>query len=399
LKKNQTLHFSFGTFKSSVHIRREIPRVNEIAAGFGTGFFRPLLICDEHSVSIADSICGAAGVPRCVLQSGESQKRWPAVEAILHAAHKAGLGRDGVFIGVGGGVIGDLTAFAASVYMRGCALVLVSTTLLGMVDASLGGKTGFDLFGVKNLAGTFYPARHVYMPLESLATLPPGEWKSGMAELIKTAVLENGPDAAGGLTNAVSGKTEDGFMDELAAIAAAFPPGSFDSGFPSGFASRLLDCGADQLAHCIGRAVSLKGSIVEADPIETGGRRFLLNLGHTFGHALESAAGLGALSHGEAVAWGIVRSCELGLALGITPPARAEKIKTLIAAYGYETGSPHPLMARTETFIKALDGDKKKRGGNNTFIVPGETSACAVELLSVLDKNKIKETINGDLSF
>ena len=405
MKKNQTLHFSFGTFKSSVHIRREIPRINEIAAGngitdgFGTGFFRPLVICDEHSAGIADSICGAAGAPRCVLQSGESQKKWSAVETILHTAHKAGLGRDGVFIGVGGGVIGDLTAFAASVYMRGCALVLVSTTLLGMVDASLGGKTGFDLFGVKNLAGTFYPARHVYMPLESLATLPPAEWKSGMAELIKTAVLEDGPDAACGLTNAVSGKTKDGFMDELAAIAAAFPSGSFDSGFPPGFAARLLDGGAEQLAQCIGQAVNLKGRIVEADPAETGGRRFLLNLGHTFGHALESAAGLGTLSHGEAVAWGIVRSCELGLALGITPPARAEKIKALVAAYGYETGSPHPLMTRTETFIKALDGDKKKRGGHNTFIVPAETSARAVELLSVSDKNKIKETINGDLSF
>lgn len=384
-----SVDFTFGAFETTVHVSRELPRIEGIAADSGTaaGFFRPLIICDEHTVPITDAVCGAA-FPRCVLKSGESNKGWLAVEAILRAAREAGLGRDGVFVGVGGGVIGDLAAFAASIYMRGCGFALVSTTLLGMVDAGVGGKTGFDLFGVKNLAGTFYPARHVYMPLESLSALPPPEWKSGFAELIKTAVLAG-----------------DDFLDELQALAAAFPAGAFvsgfgrNSGFPPNFASRLLEGDAGQLRRCISRAVEFKGRIVEADPRETGQTRVLLNLGHTFAHALESTAGLGTISHGEAVAWGLVRACELGLALGITPRARAEKIKNLVMRYGYETAAPHSLAGDTETFIKALNADKKKKAGNLTFIVPDEKGARAFTAASGADMDTIKQTARGALSF
>ena len=141
-----------------------------------------------------------------------------------------------------------------------------------------------------------------------------------------------------------------------------------------------------------------KGSIVQADPQEPGGERFLLNLGHTFGHALEASAGLGTLSHGEAVAWGIVRSCELGLALGITPRSRAEKIKNLIAAYGYETAAPWPLMTNTETCLKAMEGDKKRRGGKISFIVPAGKSAVKISAASGPDIEKIKQILNGELT-
>jgi 3-dehydroquinate synthase len=376
--------FTFGAFETSVHVSLELPRVEEMAAGSGTaaGFFNPLIICDEHTAPIADAVFGDAPFPRCVLKSGESNKGWAAVEAILRAAREAGLGRDGVFAGVGGGVIGDLSAFAASVYMRGCGFVLVSTTLLGMVDAGVGGKTGFDLFGVKNLIGTFYPARHVYMPLESLSALPLSEWKSGFAELIKTAILAG-----------------DDFPDELQVLAAAFPAGAFNSGFPPDFASRLLEGNAGRLYRCISRAVELKGRIVEADPREIGQTRILLNLGHTFAHALESTAGLGTISHGEAVAWGLVRACELGLALGITSRARAEKIKNLVMSYGYETAAPHPFIGDTETFIKALSDDKKKKTGNLIFIVPDEKSARPFTAASGADMDTIKQTARGALSF
>ncbi|MDR2479839.1 MAG: 3-dehydroquinate synthase [Treponema sp.] len=376
-------HFNFGGFESSAHISRSIPRLEAIAATMGGGFFNPLIICDEHTAPIADSICGGKAVPRCVLHSGESNKNWTAVQAILRAARDAGLGRDGIFIGAGGGVTGDLSAFAASIYMRGCALALVSTTLLGMVDASLGGKTGFDLFGIKNLAGTFYPARHVYLPLESLVTLPGAEWKSGMAELIKTAVLDG-----------------DDFIEALFNIAGMFPAGSFAQGFPAGFAARLLDgavSSGEPLQQCVSRAVRLKGRIVQADPRETGTERVLLNLGHTFAHALEASVGLGTVSHGEAVAWGMVRSCELGRALGITPPRRAETIQSLIAAFGYETAAPHPLMTDTNHFLAALGGDKKQRGGRFSFIVPAGKSAEAV-FISGSEMETIKQTINGALS-
>ena len=361
------LHFNFGAFKTSAHITPDLPSIEEIAGDFGGNFFRPLLICDNNTEYLAAKlqgvVCNASGgeIPICTLEAGESHKNWQAVESILRGAHDARLGRDGTFIGVGGGVVGDLSAFAASIYMRGCSVALVSTTLLGMVDASLGGKTGFDLFDKKNLAGTFYPARHVYMPMESLASLPPPEWKSGMAELIKTAILEG-----------------DDFLDEISDT------------------STVKD--TSRLANAISRAARLKGGIVEEDPLETGTRRVLLNLGHTFGHALESIAGLGTISHGEAVAWGIARSCELGLALGITPPARAEKIKALLTAYGYDGGAPHPLINNVNDFIQILGSDKKKRGGNLTFIVPDEQSARPVTVDSPSLMDTVRRIINGELS-
>ena len=357
-------HFNFGTFKTSAHITSNIPGIAEIARDFGGDFFKPLLICDRNTEHLAVKLRGGdAGVtiPLCTLETGESHKNWQAVEAILRSAHDAGLNRDGTFIGVGGGVVGDLCAFAASIYMRGCSVALVSTTLLAMVDASLGGKTGFDLFDKKNLIGAFYPARHVYMPMESLATLPQSEWRSGMAELIKTAILDG-----------------DDFLDELADTSA------------------IKDDA--RLAGFISRAARYKGGIVEEDPLETGNRRVLLNLGHTFGHALESIAGLGTISHGEAVAWGIARSCDLGLALGITPHARAEKIKALLAAYGYEGGAPHPLMNNANDFIQALGSDKKKRGGNLSFIVPDEHSARPVAVDSPPLMDTVRRIINGESS-
>jgi len=357
------LNFNFGAFKTSAHIMPDLPSMEEIARNFGGDYFRPLLVCDRNTAYLAAKIRGEGGdaIPICALEAGEPHKNWQAVEAILRSAHDAGLGRDGTFIGVGGGVIGDLCAFAASIYMRGCSLALVSTTLLGMVDASLGGKSGFDLFEKKNLAGTFYPARHVYMPMESLATLPQNEWRSGMAELIKTAILDG-----------------DNFIDEIAD------------------ASAVKD--AARLAACISRAARYKGKIVAEDPLETGNRRVLLNLGHTFGHALESVAGLGTISHGEAVAWGIARSCDLGLSLGITPHARAEKIKALLALYGCEERAPRPLIHNIETFIQALGSDKKKRGGNLTFIVPDKHSAQPVTVDSNSLNDTVRRIINDGLS-
>jgi 3-dehydroquinate synthase len=261
------------------------------------------------------------------------------VERILRRAHDAGLGRDSLFIACGGGVVSDLTGFAASVYMRGVRLCVVSTSLLGMVDAAVGGKTGCDLFGVKNLAGSFYPARLVYLPLDTLATLPPAEWKSGMAELIKTAILI--PDG-----------------EDLLSLLQAGP-----------------ELPRPSLRTAVARAVAYKGRIVEEDPRETGGRRVLLNLGHSFGHALESSSGLGRISHGEAVAWGIARACELGQSLGISPPRRVRGILTLLQNHGYQTAAPHPLMGEPARFIEALARDKKNRRGKAVFVVPSARGA------------------------
>jgi 3-dehydroquinate synthase len=201
----------------------------------------------------------------------------------------------------------------------------------------------------------------VYISLESLVSLPPAEWKSGMAELIKTAVLEG-----------------DDFLAML-------------EGLGGGFTNTAI-------APCVERAVRFKGSIVQEDPFETGSRRMLLNLGHTFGHALEAAVGLGRVSHGEAVAWGIARSCELGLALGICPPVRVKRIMSLLAGYDYETRAPHPLADAAE-LIRALGSDKKKRRGKLVFIVPDEKSARPVTADSPEFMNMIGKIIEGGMPF
>jgi 3-dehydroquinate synthase len=342
-----------------------LPDIDEIVKDFDSEGskrgLKSLLICDTNTSRFAAKLSDSRDIPICALEPGELQKNWQSVETILRFADDVQIGRDGLFIGIGGGVITDISAFAASIYMRGCALALISTTLLGMVDASVGGKTGFDLFGIKNLAGTFYPAGHVYIPLESLASLPPAEWKSGMAELIKTAILDG---------------------DDFLALI---------EGLNGGFTNTAI-------APCVERAVRFKGSIVEEDPFEMGSRRMLLNLGHTFGHALEAAVGLGRISHGEAVAWGIARSCELGLSLGVCPPLRARRIMSLLTAFDYETRAPHPLAAGAD-LIQALGSDKKKRRGKLVFIVPDEKSARSITADSLEIMNRISKIIEGGISF
>jgi 3-dehydroquinate synthase len=258
--------------------------------------------------------------------------------------------------------------------MRGVRLCLVSTTLLGMVDAALGGKTGFDLFGIKNLAGTFYPAHLVYLAMESLATLPNAEWKSGTAELIKTAVLDD----------------DDAMFEGIVKLRGNFTAGMEKSG--RGASGVFASCG-ETLAPLIARSIEIKGRIVEEDPRETGTRRALLNLGHSFGHALEAAAGLGKLTHGEAVAWGMVRAAALGRLLDITPESRAEKITGLIRSYGYEVKTPHPL-AHTDEVLRAMTSDKKKKAGKGVFVLPAEKSA---RLASVsYDDLRLKFVLNED---
>ncbi|MDR0707405.1 MAG: 3-dehydroquinate synthase [Treponema sp.] len=376
------LIFTFGGVASIIYIEEAIDAIHVILDGGADGGGARLLVCDENTAGIAAKIAPAIApaIARscgiCTLPAGESAKNWANVEKILKAARDAGLGRDGVFIGVGGGVITDMTAFAASVYMRGAKLALAPTTLLGMVDAAVGGKTGFDLFGMKNFIGTFYPSPLVIMPLEALSTLPGREWKSGFAELLKTAVLDDNDD----------------FLDRVGRLNGAFS----SPDFPANMARDSFLRG--ELLACIARSVEIKGRIVEEDPEETGTRRRLLNLGHTFGHALEASVGLGRLTHGEAVAWGIARACDLGQSLGVTGCDRAEKITGLLDSFGYETRAPHPRMKDAGRFMEALFNDKKKQAGNLAFVVP-EQRGCGVVFIEKNERaemEKILHIINGE---
>jgi 3-dehydroquinate synthase len=323
------LHFRIGGVQTEVRIGPALD-LGQAAGPAGT-----VTVFDTTT----SALFGEGAENPVVLQPGEPAKHWASAERVLARCAEAGLGRDGVVAGVGGGVVCDLAAFSASLYMRGCGLVLVPTTLLAMVDAGLGGKTGIDFLGYKNLVGTFYPARLVLAATGCLHHLPAREFLCGIAEALKTAV--------------VGDRTLFAMLrDERDAVLAR------DEGL---------------LEEIVRRCLAVKGRIVEEDPVETGSRA-LLNLGHTFGHALESATGLSPWSHGEAVAWGMGRALSAGLLLGITEAGFAAELRGVLEAYGFRmtAGVRYPDLAAG--FIR----DKKRRAGRVRLVIPRGLGDCVV---------------------
>ena len=292
-----------------------------------------------------------------VLPPGEQHKNWQSVDRSINGAIEASCGRDTRFLAVGGGVLCDVTAFAASVYMRGCPVSLVPTTLLAMVDASLGGKTGIDYKGVKNMVGTFYPASEVRYCPDLLKTLPEREYLSGLAEVVKTAMLGD--------------RQMFQYLQEKRKL--------------------LWERDKDILTEIIKRCIMVKGKIVEEDLYE-GGVRATLNLGHTFAHALESVQGFCGWSHGEAVAWGLFLAMETGVRLGITDATYALEVGTLLKDYHF------CLYADVEPdrIIRAMDHDKKKKGGIINFILQKNIEDTIIRpvdesiIHSVLQENRNK---------
>ena len=265
------------------------------------------------------------------LPPGEAAKNWASVERIINRALAVSMGRDGLITGIGGGVVTDVTAFAASLYMRGCRLILVPTTLLSMVDAATGGKTGIDFAGAKNLVGTFYPAEEVRICPELLQTLPEREYLSGLAEVIKHAML-----------------APEGLMEMVTSEKDA-----------------ILARDEETLMRLIPAAVKVKVDIVSQDLRETGMRAFL-NLGHTFGHALEAATNFSRWSHGEAVGWGMLRALDLGERVNLTDKAWADEMRQLIAGYGFDLVTP---QVAADEIKNAMVDDKKKKDGRLRFVM------------------------------
>lgn len=295
------------------------------------------------------------GVERQVtVPAGEKAKCWKSVESVLERAASFGLGRDDCIVGVGGGVVCDLASFAASLYMRGCGLALVPTTLLAMVDASLGGKTGIDFLSYKNLVGTFYPASRIYVDVSFLRTLPEREYLSGLAEVIKTAIIGDA---------------------ELFSLLQRS-------------SREVRDRRPEVVSEMIRRSLAVKGGIVHEDPREAD-RRAVLNLGHTFGHALESATGFSGWTHGEAVAWGIGRALDLGVRLGMTDAGFAERARALLAGYGFRLSSD----ARYPDLVPAFERDKKKRVGKVRFVIP--RGLCDIVMQEV-PASVLIEVLGGD---
>lgn len=272
-----------------------------------------------------DDVCGQDCL--IILGSGEPYKTVESVLRIVQSAVDAGFTRKDVFVGIGGGVICDLTAFAASIFKRGASVQLVPTTLLAMVDASIGGKTGCDFDSYKNIIGTFFPASKLYYFPEFVQFLSEKQYNSGLAEAFKTALL---------------------YDTELYEI---FKTQS----------EKINARDKDILNVIIEKSVHAKAKVVEQDFTEKNIRTFL-NLGHTFGHALESIAGLGTVTHGAAVAWGIGRSVELSFKKEYCKESFRNEVFDILQMYNWDT-TPVPDVVKGggfgERFLSVMHKDKK----------------------------------------
>jgi 3-dehydroquinate synthase len=266
------------------------------------------------------------------LADGEAHKTLESAARIFAALAELKANRDATIVALGGGVIGDLAGFAAACWMRGIAFVQLPTTLLAMVDSSVGGKTAVDLPQGKNLVGAFHQPRAVIADTDVLSTLPTRELRAGFAEVIKYGALG---DAA--------------FFSWLEENAHA-----------------LVAKDAAALSHAILRCCAQKAGIVARDETEQG-ERALLNLGHTFGHALETLTGYGALLHGEAIAIGMMLAARLSATLGRAPEADTLRLARLLDRFGLPTSLPAGVDA--ERMIEAMRLDKKNLSGQLRLIL------------------------------
>ena len=263
------------------------------------------------------------------IPAGEQHKTLATVSQLWEAFSVAKIERGSTIVALGGGVIGDLAGYAASAWLRGVPWVAVPTSLLAMVDASMGGKTGFDLPQGKNLVGAFHPPRLVLADPEVLATLPKEEFINGMAEVIKHGVIA------------------DPALFNLCKNMKTLPTN-------------------DMLASFISQAMAVKIKIIEEDPYEQG-IRAALNLGHTVGHGVELASGF-QLRHGEAIAIGMIVEAHLAEKMELAPTGLVDKIATVLRSVGLPTEIPTDLDRNAIT--NAMTRDKKKAGGIVKFALP-----------------------------
>jgi 3-dehydroquinate synthase len=312
-----------------------------LAIGFGESTTGVALLVDgglsghpRVAALVAALAARLPNVARLDLPAGEASKNLTQIEKTAEWLAAHGYDRRGAIVGIGGGATTDHAGFAAAVYLRGIQFATMPTTLLAMVDASVGGKTGVDLGAGKNLVGAFHQPRAVIADLGFLESLPVREQAAGLAEVVKCGFIVD---------------------PQILQICEKSGPGLAPAD--------LLDL--------ITRAVRVKAEVVAEDETESG-RRAILNFGHTVGHALEAASGYGLL-HGEAVALGMIAALELGAALGVNPRALAERAVALLARLALPVDLARRLGADVWTRITV---DKKRRGSTIRFVLcpePGKT--------------------------
>jgi shikimate kinase / 3-dehydroquinate synthase len=296
-----------------------------------------ILVTDSNVAPLHAGLVAAAAakthapLATVVLEPGEQHKRTASVERIWNAALAAGADRSSLFIGLGGGVVTDITGFAAATWMRGVRWVALPTTLLAMVDASVGGKTGVDLRSAKNAVGAFWQPGAVLCDVATLTTEPERGYRSALAEIVKTALI---------------GDAE--LYDLLEREASA-----------------VQNRDRNLVAEMVRRCIRVKARIVSFDERESG-LRATLNLGHTVGHALESQGDYSRLTHGEAVSLGLVAALRIGERLGVTPAHLSRRTVELLRTLGLPTALEDEGLAAAAELI---GHDKKRTGNRLKFIV------------------------------
>ncbi|WP_227318514.1 3-dehydroquinate synthase [Cedecea davisae] len=272
-------------------------------------------------------------VDTVILPDGEQFKSLSVLDTVFTALLEKPHGRDTTLIALGGGVVGDLTGFAAASYQRGVRFIQVPTTLLSQVDSSVGGKTAVNHPLGKNMIGAFYQPASVVVDLDCLSTLPKRELASGLAEVIKYGIILDGE-----------------FFDWLEENIDA-----------------LLKLDGKAMAYCIRRCCELKAEVVAADERESG-LRALLNLGHTFGHAIEAEMGYGNWLHGEAVAAGMVMAVRTAQRLGQFSEAEVQRVIALLLRAGLPVNGPHEMSP--DAYMPHMMRDKKVLAGELRLILP-----------------------------
>ena len=308
-----------------------------------------LIVTDENvdnaghleKLEAALSAKGYTNFQSLILPPGEEHKSLATVELIARAAVAAGLDRKSMMIALSGGVVGDLTGFAASIYMRGIEFIQLPTTLLSAVDSSVGGKTGADLPDGKNLVGAFHQPQMVALDMQTLQTLPAAEYRNGLAEVVKYGMI-----------------MDEKFLAQLENNVDKL--NSFDPEFYASVIIRSCEC---------------KAEVVAGDEREQG-RRAILNYGHTVGHAVEKLSDF-ALPHGQAVAIGMAAAARLAVLLNIAPVELEKRQNELLTALSLPTRLPAGSCAGK--IIEAMKSDKKNTSGGITMILPEAAGQVRIE--------------------
>ena len=302
------------------------------------------VVYDNNALSVASPLLERLPVRAWLgIETSEEAKTLETVQSLERWLLQADASRGALLLAVGGGITTDLVGFTAAIYKRGIRYANVPTTLLAQVDAAIGGKTGVNLDGYKNMLGAFRMPEFTVLEAAFLRTLPAREWRCGLAELLKTFLIGDGPAYAATVSSLKMAKNED----EKGKKGTSSSKSAF-------------------IEDEIRTAAAIKAQIVTEDP-EEHGIRAKLNLGHTFGHAIEHAARQhrADITHGEAVAMGIILAAELSERLGVAQKGLSAQLRADFTAVGLPTESPYPV----ETLVEALRKDKKAAAGGKVKFV------------------------------